>query len=290
MRVSIIIPTFNGAQRISQLIPELLSWQQDFNIVVVIDGSEDKTAGIINDFKDNRLLVINQKNRGRAGARNSGAEFAKNEILWFLDDDMTPVQGNLKKIDEHFMEVSGSILVGAQNEKSIDCHSDVQRYKSFISEKWQNSFGEQKTKLTAPYITAANMVIEKKLFKVLGGFDDQLTDTEDFDLAIRAVNKNVPIYFDPSLIGWHLPIASAAEHVKRQIQYVKSERNLYKLKPGMGKYPAYKPGPLRRIVFSIFFSDWWILQIDRESFSWIPKNLRYKLYDIIFTAHSKLKT
>jgi len=71
--VSIIIPTFNGASRISKCLEALLSQtsSRDVEILVVNDGSTDDTANVVAQYSGVRL--INQLNAGPAAARNRGA-------------------------------------------------------------------------------------------------------------------------------------------------------------------------------------------------------------------------
>ena len=88
--VSIIVPVYNVEKYLSKCIESILS--QDYNnfeCILVDDGSKDGSGKICDDFaaKDNRIVVIHQKNGGVSKARNSGLEIARGEYISFIDGD-----------------------------------------------------------------------------------------------------------------------------------------------------------------------------------------------------------
>lgn len=87
MKVSVIIPVFNEEKVIYECL-ESLNQQllNDFEIIVVDDGSTDKTNETVNSFK---VKFLQQKHQGPAQARNLGSKEAKGDILVFVDSDMT---------------------------------------------------------------------------------------------------------------------------------------------------------------------------------------------------------
>lgn len=86
-KISVIIPTFNEEQRIGDCIDSLKKQTLiPFEIIVVDDGSSDRTAEIV---KSKKIKLIIQKHLGPGPARNMGAKIAKGEILVFVDSDMT---------------------------------------------------------------------------------------------------------------------------------------------------------------------------------------------------------
>lgn len=85
---SVVIPTYNRAEYISQAIASVLEQDcSDFELLVVDDGSSDNTLELIGQFSDARLTVIAQENQGRSWARNNGIEASKGEFVCFLDSD-----------------------------------------------------------------------------------------------------------------------------------------------------------------------------------------------------------
>ena len=86
-RVSIIMAAFNHAQYIDKAIASALAqtWQ-DFELIVVDDGSTDATGQVVSQF-GSPVRYIYQQNRGQGGARNRGIASARGEFVCFLDDD-----------------------------------------------------------------------------------------------------------------------------------------------------------------------------------------------------------
>lgn len=89
--ISVIIPTYNEEKDIKDCLQSLLRQKKiDFEIIIIDDGSTDKTLSIINRYqKTNKIRLFTQKHQGPGAARNLGAKCANGEILVFIDSDMT---------------------------------------------------------------------------------------------------------------------------------------------------------------------------------------------------------
>src|SRR5437764_12699384 len=90
MSVSIIIPTFNGASRIGNCLDALLKQGEkaDMQILVVNDGSTDKTVDVVARYSGVRL--INQANAGPAAGRNRGSNESNGSIILFAQMSRVP--------------------------------------------------------------------------------------------------------------------------------------------------------------------------------------------------------
>ncbi len=88
--VSVIIPAFNSAQTIGRAVSSVMSQTYtDIEIIVINDGSTDKTKEICQEFEnqDSRIKIINQSQLGPGPARNAGLDVAKGEYVYFMDSD-----------------------------------------------------------------------------------------------------------------------------------------------------------------------------------------------------------
>jgi glycosyltransferase involved in cell wall biosynthesis len=86
--VSIIIPCYNASSYIKETINSvLIQTFQNFEIIVINDGSKDQGSEIIKTIKDNRIRLVEQKNQGVSSSRNNGIILANGEFIAFLDAD-----------------------------------------------------------------------------------------------------------------------------------------------------------------------------------------------------------
>jgi glycosyltransferase involved in cell wall biosynthesis len=98
--VSIIIPAYNAERFISETINSVLNQTYtNWELIIINDGSTDKTLDIIQRFSanDNRISYITKNNSGVSDTRNKGIEAAKGEYIAFLDADDVWMQNNLEK-------------------------------------------------------------------------------------------------------------------------------------------------------------------------------------------------
>lgn len=87
-KASIIVPAYNVAATIADTLRSLLAQSfADFEIIVVDDGSSDRTVPVVRSFGDRRIRLVQQPNRGLAGARNTGISHATGDYIGFCDSD-----------------------------------------------------------------------------------------------------------------------------------------------------------------------------------------------------------
>lgn len=98
--ISVIIPLYNKEQIIEKSLHSVLSQDyEDFEVVIVNDGSTDRSAEIVKVIDDSRIRLFEQENGGPSKARNTGIRNAKGEWIVFLDADDELLPGALKYFD-----------------------------------------------------------------------------------------------------------------------------------------------------------------------------------------------
>jgi len=298
MNFSIIIPTYNGAKKINHCL-ESLSRQniQDFEIIVAIDGSTDETKEVVAQWnnKFNALKIFEQENGGRSKIRNFAFEKSKGDLVLFFDDDMTPENDVLELHLKHHVTYPNSILVGTQKSDPNKAKNDFEKYRSYIESIWDENSGKGLTKLNYPYLTAAHFSLPRELFKKLNGFDEKLTDVEDYDFAIRAFEQDIPIYKSTDAIAYHNDPVTFKNYILRKRQYAQGHLTLEDMySERYRKYTArqFKPHTgIKKVIFNMAASKKLVKMVDSESI-WLkllPKSLRYKLYELIIHGLSNYK-
>lgn len=297
MTVSVIVPTYNGAHKLGGIFESLQNQLfKDFELIIVIDGSTDNTLEVINKYKNNfdKIKIITRPNGGRSKVRNTGAKNADGDLLIYFDDDIRPDPECIKVHIEHHLIHQDSILTGIIKEV-YDVHAvDSLKYKSDLILKWTApllSNQEKPLKKNNLFITAANFSIPRLVFEKLGGFDERLLDAEDFDLAVKAYKSGVNLYFNDKASCVHDDKANFKVFIRRQRQYNKGHKELIMINPWMveeGFIENVFNGPkgLKKTFFKFFTSKFWIKSADHNVFTFLPKVLRYRLYDIIVTSNA----
>lgn len=109
--LTIIMPAFNAEKTIGTSIESVLSNKsENFELIVINDGSTDSTEEIIKSFNDDRLRYISKENSGVSSTRNFGLKNATGEYVTFIDSDDLYVDGAVDKILDYIVKYSFDML------------------------------------------------------------------------------------------------------------------------------------------------------------------------------------
>ncbi|WP_337964724.1 glycosyltransferase family A protein [uncultured Flavobacterium sp.] len=197
---SVIIPLYNKENFIENTIKSVLNQTfQDFEIIVINDGSTDKSEEKLLQFKDLRIQYFSKDNEGVSIARNYGVEKAKSNFITFLDADDYWYPNFLKVMHEAtqlFPEqkvFSGAIEIET-SKKTFPATYSIQKKGDF---ELVNYFhGSLKT--TA--ICTSCAVFDKDLFNEIGLFDPKIKSGQDTDLWIR-IGLIYPVVFSWKILA-----------------------------------------------------------------------------------------
>ncbi len=99
--ISIIVPVYNGEKYIRNCLDTLLNQEgKNFEVIVINDGSTDRTGEIVKSIRDEKLVYFEQENKGVSAARNKGMELSRGEWIVFCDADDEVKQGYIRDINE----------------------------------------------------------------------------------------------------------------------------------------------------------------------------------------------
>jgi|SRR5690554_2128346 len=181
--ISIIIPSYNSAQMVCDAIESvLISIEEDYEIILINDGSTDNTAEVITTYlSDKRIKYIEQSNRGLAGARNTGIENANGEYLVFLDaDDL--ILPNKLLVQRKFLDENPAFdIVYSKSEWFIEDdfnNTREVRFPVYTGEVIQYL-------IYGNFIHVNSVMVRKDAVIKAGLFDENLRELEDWDLWLR---------------------------------------------------------------------------------------------------------
>lgn len=173
--VSVIIPLYNQKQYVGEAIESVLDQSYSgIEMIVVNDGSTDNPFPILEKY-ERKIILINQKNKGLAAARNTGIEHASGEYLQFLDADDFLHKDKIK-LQLEFSEIRDNII----------SYCEIIQYDQNSQRTYLSYIGEVKDIFTHLYnfwypypLPIHSLLIKKEIFRKFGLFDEELKACED---------------------------------------------------------------------------------------------------------------
>lgn len=197
--VSVVIPNYNYAGYLGGAIGTALGQTYpDVEVVVVDDGSSDGSKEVLDAYGD-RVKAIFQQNRGVAAARNNGVRASRGEFVAFLDADDLWLPDKIERQVERFTENRnlGLVHVGV---------TEIDQAGNSLGERLDGGEGREVWKnllLFSPNGIlggGSGAMIPREVFDELGGFDERLSTSADWDLYFRiAIRYAVGFVAEPLL-------------------------------------------------------------------------------------------
>jgi glycosyltransferase involved in cell wall biosynthesis len=183
-RISVVIPVYNRRETIKAAIHSVLSQTfNDFELIVVDDGSTDETLSEVMSISDTRITVLQQSNNGPSSARNVGVMHSKAPILAFHDSDDIWLPNKLERQIECFSTEStvasycGMIVLNGSRKND---HGT-----KLIPENYFPRGNIVCPLLKSNFISTQTLLVRRETFFDSGLFDVKLRALEDWDLALR---------------------------------------------------------------------------------------------------------
>ena len=197
---SVIIPLFNKEEYIESVLNSVKNQNfNDFEIIIVDDGSTDKSLEIVSEFNDDRIIIIKQKNAGASITRNNGIARARGEYIALLDADDLWYKNHLLELKKQISLFPDAGLYC--NNYEVNFSKDLVRPASLNFDFKDdcllvNDFFKASTTLPVAWTSAVGFTKEK--FNSVGGFNAALNAVEDLDLWVKMALK-YDIAFNPCI-------------------------------------------------------------------------------------------
>lgn len=188
-RVSVIIPTYNRAEYVTQAIDSVLAQTYtDYEIIVVDDGSADNTKEVLLPYMD-RIRYIYQENAGVSAARNTGIKAAKGDWITFLDSDDEWLPGKLavqiRAVERHPQLVAHMVNINLTNYNDSDqnsflhCKFPFEGNEGIIDDPFIPHFTYRTLAMPVAVMCRKECAINAGLF------DESFVCGEDYDFVCR---------------------------------------------------------------------------------------------------------
>lgn len=194
--VGVIIPTYNAAGLVGEAVASVLAQDPPADqLVVVDDGSTDETASVLQRYAG-RLEYVRQPNRGPAAARNTGLTRLETDTVVFLDADDLLLPGALE--GRRGLLAQGDAM-WAHTEGLLQDGSGRRR---LFSETTATAAGLRREGWIFPdllrrnFITMDAVIVRRDALRTVGGFDETIRGTEDWDLWLRLAVR-YPVRYSP---------------------------------------------------------------------------------------------
>jgi glycosyltransferase involved in cell wall biosynthesis len=202
-RVSVLVPCFNQGAWIDEAIDSVLAQTfQDFEIVVVDDGSTGETRERLTAWSRPKTRVIRTENRGLPAARNAAAAVSSAEFLCALDAD--------DRLAPAWLEKAVAFLDGHRGVAFVS-----HWFETFGDERWTwtPSRCDLKAMLARNAINGAALV-RRTAFDALGGFDERMREgCEDWDFWLRAIERGYEGAIIPEVLFHYRRTATSMSRV-----------------------------------------------------------------------------
>jgi glycosyltransferase involved in cell wall biosynthesis len=205
MEASVIIPTYNRAERLRRCLEALSGQTQpasDFEVIVVVDGSTDGTremlASLVTPFA---LRVMHQPNSGQPAALNRGAAESKGWILIFLDDDIVVTP---QFVAEHLhLHQTRDHVVGI-GQLTLTLPPGADWYARGFAQGWREhyeAFNRAQRQPDWDDCYGGNMSVSRAVFMAVGGNATDLRRGYDVELAYRLKQSGCSFEYLPEALG-----------------------------------------------------------------------------------------
>jgi glycosyltransferase involved in cell wall biosynthesis len=201
--VSIIIATYNRANFLPETIESIFRQTfQDFEVIVVDDGSTDDTRSVLERY-GSRIRYVYQENRGPSAARNAGVKLATAPWISFQDSDDLCTPNHLetlygyviKNSDVGMVFANGNYLTGLEHNREIIIPADKSKRLAERGVSLCDLFEKSILRLQAA-------VISKAAYGAIGGHDESLRICMDLDLGFRLLMNYPVAYLDQVVFSY----------------------------------------------------------------------------------------
>lgn len=229
MTFSVIVPTHDRRLSLQQTLHSLFQQDfQDFEIIVVNDGSSDDTDEYLSHLaSEGKIVYLKQSNRGPASARNAGLKVAKGQYIAFTDDDCLVPPDWLRRFTHYFERTRVDVVGGIVRNRVRD------NIFSEVSQEISNHFVKFLGRDNQPtaFLTSNNVAYHSESVRKAGGFSDRFRYPGGEERALHQVilQQGGKIMMLPDQIIEHYHVLTLRSFLKQHYHYGRGSFILHRI-------------------------------------------------------------
>jgi len=268
--VSIIVTTFNESETILQLLQALEQQTlQPAEIVVVDANSSDGTAVVVTNYikKTDLSIKLYSKTGNRSIGRNLAIKKAKSPLIAITDAGCVPEKNWLKELVSKQIETSAPVVAGYyQGLAQTAFEEAVIPYVLVLPDRV-----DEKTFLPA----TRSMLLTKKVWQQLGGFDASLSDNEDYVFARKLQQKNILISFAKNAIVSWRPRSNLTDFFGMIFRFARGDATAGLFRPKVAfLFVRYALLLIASLIILVFLPPKFLLKL------WVPLGVLYSIWAV----------
>jgi len=260
LRFSVIVPAFNAEVTLSSCLEALVAQsisKEDYEVIVVDDGSTDDTSKIAQQFK---VKFLYQTNRGPAAARNKGAAEAEGRIILFTDADCVPDRSWLEEMTLRFEEPEVMGVKGAYKTHQ------TQLIARFAQAEFEDRYDLLWSQTSIDMVDTYAAAFRKNIFQKMGGFDEHfpVANNEDTDFSYRLATAGHKLVFNRRAFVFHTHPDTLWKYLRIKFWRGYWRMVVYRRYPEKAVKDSYTPGVIKiqtllMLLFLLFiFLSWFV--------------------------------
>jgi cellulose synthase/poly-beta-1,6-N-acetylglucosamine synthase-like glycosyltransferase/lipopolysaccharide/colanic/teichoic acid biosynthesis glycosyltransferase len=250
LRASVIIPAYNAAATLGECLDAALEQtvsRPDYEVIVVDDGSQDRTASVA---EERGVRVIKQKNQGPAVARNAGAAVARGDVLVFTDADCVPETTWLAEMLRPFADAAVRAVKGAYRTRQRNLWARLSQVE------FEERYRKQARAESIDFVDSYAAAFRRDVFEAVRGFDPTFpgANNEDVDLSYRMARRGYRMVFNPAAVVYHRHPSSPMAYLRTKFWRGYWRVFVYKRYPSKMVADSYTPHNLKpQALLSLLF-------------------------------------
>ncbi len=261
--ISVIIPVRDSESTIEKCLTSIKALnypQENIEIIVIDDGSNDNTPNILKNI--NGIKILHTAGIGPSSARNLGIKEATGEFIAFTDADCIVgknwINGLLKGFTSEDIASVGGNQLSPDDESPFGHRVQIfLKIMGFLGgyTKWAKNIVETRHNPTC------NSMYRKSIFDKIGNFDEKLWPGEDVDIDYRIRKAGLKIVYNPEAIVYHYRPNSLLKFASMMYRYGKSSGGYLTRKLGFYRLLSFEPIFLFIYILTVILlfiaNIWW---------------------------------